>query len=46
MEGFLLSLIASLFHLVIGGAVFGILVYLIVKRVQEKENENFEDRDN
>lgn len=45
MEGFIISLTASLFPLAVGAAVIGIIIYLIIQRVREKENESFEDRD-
>jgi hypothetical protein len=46
MDTFLFSLTASLFPLTVTAALIGIIIYLIIQRVREKENETFEDRDN
>ena len=36
----------GLFLLLLYGGLFLILVYLILKRIKDKKNENFEQRDN
>ncbi|WP_262714217.1 hypothetical protein [Phaeocystidibacter luteus] len=33
-------------HGIVWGGAFLILIYLIIRRVKEKEEETFEDRDN
>ncbi len=35
-----------LIQLAIGSAVAAILIYLIIRRIQQKEQEDFEQRDN
>jgi uncharacterized protein (DUF2062 family) len=46
MEAFIISFVISLFPIAIGAVTLGIIIYLIIQRVQEKENETFEDRNN
>lgn len=41
-----IKLLILLFHLIIILGGLGIIVYLIVKRIQEKERETFDKRDN
>jgi heme/copper-type cytochrome/quinol oxidase subunit 2 len=43
---FLIAISAALIPFVIILGVLGVIIWLIVKRVQEKENETFEKRDN
>ncbi|MFK8038911.1 MAG: hypothetical protein AB8B74_11510 [Crocinitomicaceae bacterium] len=42
MDPFIILGIYALFGII----AFGILIYLIIRRVKIKESENFEDRDN
>jgi hypothetical protein len=42
----LITLGIILFPLLIFFGIAGLIIWLIVKRVQEKENETFEKRDN
>ncbi|MFK7785670.1 MAG: hypothetical protein AB8B56_11170 [Crocinitomicaceae bacterium] len=46
MAGALVSFAASLFPLIAAAAAIGIIIYLIIQRVNEKESETFEDRNN
>lgn len=42
----LIAITAVLFPFLIFFGILGLIIWLIVKRVQEKENETFEKRDN
>jgi len=46
MSGAVVSFAASLFPLIAAAAVIGIIIYLIIQRVHEKESESFENRNN
>lgn len=43
MDKVLATVNFPLWLLLVGGLI---LIYLIIKRIEEKRNENFEDRDN
>ena len=42
----LLSFIQLALMILFYGGLIGVLVYLIIRRVHQKANEDFEDRDN
>lgn len=46
MEEFLFFTVMGMLPVVVFLSVVGIIIYLIIQRVDEKKRENFEDRDN